>query len=242
MIPLPITKNTTSRALEQDYLSVADIFSTAWTCLDWSGFQPGDTVAVFGSGPVGLLAAYSALLRGASRVYSIDHVPMRLERAASIGAIPINFAESDPVDQILAHEPRGVMRSLDCVGIEAVNSSLLPDEGIIVRQMIALTHFGGGIGQVGIWRAQPDSAGAPRGGTLSPNMSFPLSTVFTKSLSWKGGPVDPKLVAPQLVDLIQSGKAQPGFIKSAEIDLEQAPEYYQRFDQHEEIKVFIHFT
>lgn len=241
LIPLPIASNTTSRALEQDYLTVADIFGTAWTCLDWSGFQPGDTVAIFGSGPVGLLAAYSALLRGASRVYSVDHVPMRLERAASIGAVPINFAESDPVEQILAQEPNGVMRSLDCVGIEAVNSSLLPDEGVIVRQMIALTHIGGGIGQVGVWEAQPDSAGAPLGSTLSPNMEFPLSTLWSNGLSWKSGAVDPKLVAPQLVDLIQSGKAQPNFIRSAEIDIEQSPEYYQRFSQHEEIKVFIHF-
>ncbi|KAF3020571.1 hypothetical protein E8E14_008703 [Neopestalotiopsis sp. 37M] len=241
LVPLPITSNTTTRALEQDYLTVGDIFSTAWAALGFAGFEPGDTVAVFGAGPVGLLTVYSAFLRGASRVYCIDHVAMRLERAASIGAVPINFAETDPVAQILASEPSGVMRSIDCVGIEAVNADLEPDEGIIVRQMINLTHFGGGIGQVGVWRAQDASAAAPLGSTLSPNLTFPLSSIFSKQLSWKSGPVDPKPISSYLVDLIHSGKAQPNFIASAEISIEEVPEYYQRFNDHEEIKVYIHF-
>jgi threonine dehydrogenase-like Zn-dependent dehydrogenase len=103
---LPITSNTTNRSLEQDYLTVGDIFSTAWTAPDFAGFQPGDTVAVFGAGPVGLLAVHSALVRDASRVYSIDHVQMRLDRAAAIGAIPINFVKTDSVVQILALEPK----------------------------------------------------------------------------------------------------------------------------------------
>jgi threonine dehydrogenase-like Zn-dependent dehydrogenase len=241
LISLPVTGNTTSRALEQDYLTVSDIFSTAWTALDFAGFQSGETVAIFGAGPVGLLAVHSAFLRGASRVYIIDHVQMRLDRAASIGAIPINFVATDPVAQILASEPGGVMRSIDCVGIEAVNAKLQPDEGIVVRQMIDITHFGGGIGQVGIWRPQESSAGAPRGSTLSANLSFPLSSVFSKQLSWKSGPVDPKPVSPYLVTLIQRGIAKPNFITSAEIGIEDVPDYYKRFDEHDEIKVFIHF-
>lgn len=55
---------------------------------------------MFGAGPVGLMAAYSAILRGASQVYVVDRVPERLAKAKEIGCIPINFAESDPVDQI----------------------------------------------------------------------------------------------------------------------------------------------
>jgi threonine dehydrogenase-like Zn-dependent dehydrogenase len=65
------------------------------------GFRPGESVAVFGAGPVGLMAAYSAVLRGASEVYAVDRVPERLTKVKAIGAIPIDFSKGDPVDQIL---------------------------------------------------------------------------------------------------------------------------------------------
>ncbi|OJJ67755.1 hypothetical protein ASPBRDRAFT_34115 [Aspergillus brasiliensis CBS 101740] len=236
-----VTANTTNVTVEQDYLTVSDIFGTAWTALDFSGFEPGDTVAVFGAGPVGLLAAYSAILRGASRVYSVDHVPQRLERVASIGAVPIDFAESDPVEQILAHEPSGVMRAVDCVGMEALNAQLNHQQDIVVQQMISATHVGGGIGQVGVWMAQDDSPGAPLGHLMSPSMDFPLSDFFSKRLKFQAGPVDPKKVAPQLVELIQTGRARPSFIETATIGIEEVPEYYGRFNRTEEIKVYIRF-
>ncbi|KAL4789418.1 hypothetical protein BDV19DRAFT_395063 [Aspergillus venezuelensis] len=101
LIPVPTPDDSTEPLL--DYLFLSDIFPTAWTSLDYAGFEPGDPVANFGAGPVGLLAAYSAMLRGASRVYSVDSVPSRLELAASIGAIPISFNTSDPVQQILEY-------------------------------------------------------------------------------------------------------------------------------------------
>lgn len=227
--------------MELDYLTISDIWATAWAALDFSRFEPGDTVAIFGAGPVGLLAAYSAILRGASRVYAVDHVDSRLERAASIGAIPINFVTSDPVTEIIAHEPNGVMRSVDCVGMEALNSSLEIQSNIITEQMVAVTHFGGGIGVVGVHMAQPNSAGAPRGATISPNIMFPITDFFSKQLSYQGGPVDPKLYARELVGLIASGKAKPGFISSAVIGIEEAPEYYERFQRQEEVKVYIQF-
>ncbi|KAL1626440.1 hypothetical protein SLS56_006844 [Neofusicoccum ribis] len=240
LIPIPLTPETTNRSIEQDYLTISDIFGTAWTSLDFAGFEPGDTVAVFGAGPVGLLVAYSALLRGALRVYSVDHVQMRLERAASIGAIPIDFT-ADAVAQILENEPNGVMRSVDAVGMEAVNSNLEHEDGIVITQMIAVTHIAGGIGIPGVYATQENSPGAPLGSTLSPNISISMSDFFSKGLSMRSGAVDPKLVAPELVSLISSGKAQPGFIKSAEISIEEAPEYYARFNRQEELKVYIHF-
>lgn len=72
----------------------------------WSGFEAGDRIAIFGARPVGLLVVYSAILYGASQVYSIDSVEDRLELAASIRAIPINFMKSKPSVQILAWEPQ----------------------------------------------------------------------------------------------------------------------------------------
>jgi threonine dehydrogenase-like Zn-dependent dehydrogenase len=149
LIPIP-AENATNSDAEVSYLFLSDIFTTGWTAITYS-FQPGDSVAVFGAGPVGLLAAYSAILRGASRVYSIDSVPTRLERAASIGAIPIslNGTEGDPVQQILHREPNGVTRSVDCVGYEAVNSILQPQENAIILDMVRVTAKRGGMGTIG---------------------------------------------------------------------------------------------
>ena len=222
-------------------MTTSDIFATGWTALTYSGFEPGDSVAVFGAGPVGLLAAYSAILRGASRVYSVDHVPMRLERAASIGAIPINFNESDPVQQIMDNEPNGVTRAVDCVGMEAVNNNGDIQENIVTENMISVASTQGGIGQVGVFMTQESSPGAPLGNTLSPNFTFPITEFFGKHLRYEAGVVDPKLVASELVALIASGRARPSFITSAVIGIEEVPRYYERFDRHEEIKVYIQF-
>jgi threonine dehydrogenase-like Zn-dependent dehydrogenase len=102
-------------------------------------------------GPVGLLCAYSAKLRGAIRVYSVDHVPERLARAKSIGAIPINFAHGDPVEQILKLEPNGVDRSCDCCGFECITAEGENVENLIITQAIDVTRFGGGIGLIGVY-------------------------------------------------------------------------------------------
>lgn len=222
-------------------MTLSDVFATAWASLDFAGFQVGDSVAVFGAGPVGLLAAYSAVLRGASAVYSIDHVQQRLDLAKSIGAVPINFVHSDPVAQILSFEPAGVMRSVDCVGMEALNSTLGADEGIVIAQMIDVTHYGGGLGQIGVFSAQADSAGAPLGSSIPPNISLPMSTFWGKNLSMQSGGVDSKDYLSVLLELMQSGKVRPSFIGSAVIGIEDVPEYYARFSRHEEVKVFIRF-
>ncbi|KAF2683468.1 GroES-like protein [Lentithecium fluviatile CBS 122367] len=209
LVPVPLTSNTTNSTIKQDYLT----------------FKPSDTVAVFGAGPVGLLAAYSAILCGASNVYSIDHVEARLERAASVGAILVNFVASDPVAQILAYEPEGVMRSIDAVGMEALNSDLEIEEDIIIQQMIAGTAPYSGIGVVGVHLAQPNFVGAPNEAEISPNITFPMTKPYAASL----------------VDMIASGKAHPNFISTAVIGIEDAPEYYRRYDRLEEIKMFIQF-
>ncbi|KAJ4171291.1 hypothetical protein NW754_015054 [Fusarium falciforme] len=218
LIPVPLTRNTTSRSKEQDYLTVGDIFATAWSGVSWSGFEPGDTVAIFGAGPVGLLAAHSAKIRGASRIYIVDHVKARLELGKSIGAIPINFIESNPVEQILRHEPNGVKRSVD-----------------------AVTQSNGGVGVVGVYGSAPGTIFPPGAPVISSNFTFPFDTFWAKGVSLRGGVVDPREVAPELVRLIASGQARPSFITSAEITIDEAPEYYRRFNRTQETKVFIHF-
>lgn len=228
---------------DKEFLFLSDIFATGWQALDYSGFQPGDDVAVFGAGPVGLLCAYSAKLRGASKVYSIDHVPARLEKAKSIGAMPINFTKGGlPSEQILRLAPDGVTRVCDCVGYECVNENLEPDQGFILNEAVKMASDNGGIGVAGVYLAQPKSKGTPRADTMSPNLTFPMSAFWQKSLTMKGGIVDVLSIAPMLFELVKSGVARPGFIVSKEyVGLDQAPEAYRRFDQYLETKVLFKF-
>jgi len=241
LIPVPLTAETTNTSIEQDYLTVSDVFATGWIGLTMSGFQAGDTVAVWGAGPVGLLAAYSATIRGASRVFSIDHVPARLERAASIGAIPINFMESDPVQQILSYEPGGIMRCVDAVGMEAINANGTMQQNIVISQIIDLVALSGGIGQVGVYLAQNNTTLAPYAEQISPHVQFPLSDFFRKGLHYEATTADPEDVSAELVNLISRGAAHPGFVGSASISIEEVPEYYERLSNQEEIKIFIRF-
>ncbi|KAH8587363.1 alcohol dehydrogenase [Bisporella sp. PMI_857] len=230
-------------AKDLDYLMTADMFATGWTALDFSGFEAGDTVAVFGAGPVGLLAAYSAVLRGASRVYVVDYIPHRLQLAQSIGAIPISLNQTDegPVEQILRLEPGGVVRSLDCVGYEAVNRNLEAQADRVILDMIAVTAMRGGLGVVGLYNSPDATAGTPLGDVVPRNMNFPIADFFQKGLSMRAGAVDAKLNAPYLTQLVESGKARPGFVVSSVIDIEDAPEYYSRYSQYLESKIVIRF-
>ncbi|CAG9983061.1 unnamed protein product [Clonostachys byssicola] len=225
LIPIPANSSTNITTLI-DYLFISDILSTAWQGVTWSGFAPGDSVAVFGAGPVGLLAAYSAIVRGASQVYIVDHVQSRLDLGVSIGAIPINFGDGDPVEQILALEPEGVRRTVEAVGFEAVDAKGNVDAGLVLRQAVNVTAQRGGIGIVGLYNS-----------TLT---DFGIGSVFEKGLRVQGGVVLPlQGVAQELVPLVASGKLKPSFIVSSIISLEDAPEYYHRFDHHKETKVVI---
>lgn len=226
---------------DKDLVVLADIFPTGWVGLTWSGFQPGDTVAIFGAGPVGLLAAYSAILRGAARVYSIDHVEERLEAAAAIGAIPINFTKGEPSAQILAREPDGVQRTVDCVGEECVNGKLKLDQSFIITQAVKCTSVGGGVGVVGVHFAQPTSEGVERGNTISPTIVFPMTLFWEKNLTMRGGTVDSKLFVEPLLELVKSGRARPGFVFSSTVDIDDAPKAYRRFNDKLETKVMIKF-
>ncbi|KAF4776643.1 alcohol dehydrogenase GroES-like domain-containing protein [Colletotrichum scovillei] len=202
----------------------------------------GLQVAIFGAGPVGLLAAYSAKLRGASRVYVVDRIASRLEQAGSLGAIPIDFSQQDPVEAILSREPAGVTRSLDCVGFESVNATGGPHNGIVLENMVAVTAVYGGMGIGGVYNGGGNSTeGAPNAGNLPAEIPIPMASLWRKGLSVGTGIVLPLLRAPPLLDLISSGVAKPSFVVTAEIGIEDAPEYYRRYSDHLENKVVIRF-
>jgi threonine dehydrogenase-like Zn-dependent dehydrogenase len=247
LIPIPSfqttsSENTTAKSLANDYLMLSDIFATGWDALNYAGFEAGDTVAIFGAGPVGLMALHAAQIRGASRVYSVDYVPERLALAAQQGAIPINFREADPVEQIMALEPGGVTRSVDAVGYEQVNRNLTVQSDVITRNMLAVTSTGGGLGTVGVYNMDsPNTSEAPRASTVRESMDFSLADFFFNELSWQAGPSDPIGLAPELVALVASGVARPGFVVSDVISIEDAPVAYRRFERHEITKAVIAF-
>ncbi|EYE91972.1 GroES-like protein [Aspergillus ruber CBS 135680] len=225
-----------------DYIMLSDIFPTAWDGLSGSGFEPGDSVAVFGAGPVGLLCVYSAILRGASKVYSIDYVPSRLEKAKSIGAVPINFKDSDPVQQILTLEPprypngtdAGVRRACDCVGFETLNAQLQYEPGIVIRNCVNITQPTGGIGIIGEYL--PAGFGPTPGAPLATGkegvFEVPLGSLWSKNLSVRGGVVQVKELQFLLKGLIDRGVARPRVVVDEVLyGLDGVAGAYERFEK-----------
>ena len=91
---------------EHDFVLLADAYPTAYHATQLAQVSTGDSVAIFGAGSIGLLAAYCAQMRGATEVYVVDYIPERLAKAGELGAIPIDFRVGDPVDQILEQRSR----------------------------------------------------------------------------------------------------------------------------------------
>lgn len=165
---------------ESDFILLADIFPTGWHGLSLSGFKPGESVAVWGAGPVGLMAAYSAVLRGASRVFVVDRVPERLAAAEKIGCKPIDFSKGDTVDQILkANDGDMVDRSVDAVGYQAVDTGGKKEQpNIVLEDMIRATRPCGGLGIPGLY--VPQDPGAPDESSGKGMISLSFGKLFEK--------------------------------------------------------------
>ncbi len=225
---------------EADFALLADIFPTGWHGVTLSGFQPGEAIAIFGAGPVGLMAAYSAVLRGASAVYSVDRVPERLTKAQSIGAIPVNFDNGDAVEQILQmRHGEMVDRAVDAVGYQAVQQGKeVPNT--ILNSMVRVVRATGGIGVPGLY--VPSDPGGVDPQAKAGNLMFPFGKFFEKGLAIGTGQCNVKHYNRALRDMIITGRAKPSFVVSHEIGIEEAPSAYQKFDKRIEgyTKVLIH--
>lgn len=225
---------------DKEWLPLADVWPTGWSGLDWSGFEPGDTVAVFGAGPIGLMATYSAIIRGASLVYVIDHVPARLAKAAGLGAVPINFTRGGKAsDQILRLRPNGVKRAVDAVGMTALNDELEPQEDYVIQEALVVTRGLGGIGIAGSYPAERPIDPAPGYENITGIIKLPIGVLHFKELRLQSGIVRYFDVIPKLVELIRNGRARPGFIFTDEMSLEDAPRAYERFERREEVKILL---
>lgn len=231
----PGTKHESSFAL------LADIFPTGWHGLTLSHFSPGESVAVFGAGPVGLMAAYSASLRGAARVFVIDRVPERLVAADKIpGCEGIDFGKVDAVEEILKRNGGMVDRSIDCVGYQASGKEGSEVPNVVMEQCVMVTRPTGGIGVPGLY--VPSDPGAVDEDSKRGMMRLSFGKLFEKGLTIGTGQCDVKKYNRYLRDMIISGQADPSFVVSHEIAIEEAPTAYEKFDKRIEgyTKVLIH--
>ena len=240
---------------EDDFVLLADAFPTGYHATGIIGVSPSDTVVVFGAGAVGLLAAYSARLRGAARVYSVDAIPERLEKAGELGAIPINFLHGDPVEQILEQQSAwrsgpafrqenalcGVTCAVDAIGFQARSrSNYEKEDPLWVTEAIAdLINPAGRVAIVGVWPIRdPDAeVSALREGRLR----VPWSKFFNKNVTIAMGRDDDKRWNAKLRDMIINGAAKPSLVVSDRLDLDQAPDAFAKFDARQDgyIKVIL---
>lgn len=231
-LPLP-----GGRENEADFALLADIFPTGYHGAELAGVKPGESVAVFGAGPVGLMAAYSCVIRGASEVYAVDHVNERLDKAKGIGAIPINYDEADPVQQIKdRRNGSGVDKGIDAVGYQATSAGSSAAGGeqdevpnIVLNQLIDAVNATGALGIPGLY--VPSDPGGVDAGAKRGALSINFGKLFEKGLRLGTGQCNVKRYNAHLRDLIISGRAKPSFVISHQVSLDDAPGAYQKFDR-----------
>lgn len=233
-----------SEGHETDFILLADIFPTGYHGCELAQVSPGETVVVYGAGPVGLMAAYSALLRGASRVFSVDRIPERLSKAESIGAIPIDFSQGDPVAQIKDQtDGEGTDKGVDAVGYQAQAHGTTEgkeEPAVVLNSIIETVRPTGRIGVPGLY--VPADPGGVDENAKRGMLSVAIGRMFEKGQVMGTGQCNVKRYNRQLRDMIIAGRAKPSFVVSHELSLSEAPEAYRKFDQRIEgyTKVVLH--
>ena len=217
---------------EADYALLADIFPTGYHGCELADVRPGETVAVYGAGPVGLMAAYSAMLRGASAVFAVDRVPERLAKAQSIGAVPIDFTAGDPADQIKALTGgEGTDKGVDAVGYQATGhgGGDAEEPAVVLNSLVESVRPTGALGVPGLY--VPSDPGGVDEHAKKGQLLVSIGKLFEKGLRVGTGQANVKRYNRQLRDMITAGRAKPSFVVSHELPLVQAPDAYSKFDR-----------
>jgi threonine dehydrogenase-like Zn-dependent dehydrogenase len=215
---------------DEKVLFLSDIFPTAWMAAENCQIEPGDTVAIWGAGPVGLLAIKSAYLQGAGRVISIDSVEDRMKLAREAGAETLDFNDEEGVIESLKQMTggRGPDSCMDAVGMEAHGTSmgaiydriktatyLATDRPNVLRQAVIACRKAGTVSVPGVY-----------GGFID---KFPMGAFVNKGLTMKSGQTHVHRYLEPLLKLIQEDKIDPSFIITHRLKLEDAPEGYETF-------------
>jgi threonine dehydrogenase-like Zn-dependent dehydrogenase len=216
---------------DEQVLFLSDILPTGYMAAEMCDISPGDVVAVWGAGPVGLFAAISAFLLGAERVIVVDRVPKRLELARShAGAETINYEDTD-VNQALKELTggRGPDACIEAVGMEAhhgrapihaydkVKQALRSEteRPHALRQAITCCRNGGVVSVVGVYGGFVDK--------------FPMGSVMNRSLTLRSGQCHVHKYMKPLLEHIEAGRIDPTFVVTHRLALEDAPEAYETF-------------
>ena len=227
---------------DEQVLFLTDIFPTGYMAAENCNIEPGDTVAVWGAGPVGLFCIKSAFLLGAERVIAIDYIEGRLQKAREeCGAEPVNFQKVDLYDYLDdATGGRGPDSCIDAVGLEAHGTSLAAiydrvkafahlatDRPQALRQAIMACRKGGTVSIPGVY-----------GGLLD---KLPMGAAFGKGLTFKMGQTHVHKYLKPLMARIEKGEIDPSFVITHRYNLSDAAEAYKRFatQQDDYIKVIL---
>jgi glutathione-independent formaldehyde dehydrogenase len=229
---------------ELDFVLLADIFPTGYHGCELAEVSPGDSVAVYGAGPVGLMAAYSALLRGARKVFVVDRVPERLRKAEEIGAVAVDFTQRSAVDQIKDQtDGEGADKGVDAVGYQAQAGAEEREEpAVVLNSLVDTVRATGKLGVPGLY--VPADPGAPDENAKRGMLLVSVGRLFEKGLRMGTGQCNVKRYNARLRDLIIEGRAKPSFVVSHELPLDEAPMAYEKFDKRIEgyTKVVLHPT
>ena len=236
--PLKIPENMP----DEQAIFLSDIFPTGYFGAENCDIKPGDTIAIWGCGPVAQFAIRSCFLLGAERVIAIDKVPERLAMAREGGAETINYDEVDSVLNVLKDMTGGIGPDacMDAVGMEATGHGfyymierakqmirLHPDRAYALREAIFACRKGGTLSIPGVY-----------GGFID---KMPMGAIMNKGLTVKTGQTHMMRYMKPLLERIERGDIDPSFVISHRVPLDRAPEMYQIFrdKQDECIKVVL---
>lgn len=204
----------TGKGTDEDKLFVGDIMATGYEAVR-RFIQPGDTVAVVGAGPVGLCAAMSADVLGASQVVVVDKVAARLKEAEVIGAIPVNATETDPAEAVQdLTDWRGADVVIDAVGHP---SALL--------SACSLVRSGGAISIPGVYTED--------------SIELPFGDLYLKGVTIAQGVANIINYMDETLALIGAGKLDPSRFISHRMPMSEATEAYRMFYEHEATKIVL---
>ncbi|MET4675144.1 MULTISPECIES: zinc-dependent alcohol dehydrogenase [unclassified Luteibacter] len=216
---------------DERVLFLSDILPTGYQAVLNAKIERGSTVAIFGAGPVGLMAAACARMLGAERIYMVDSERYRLDFAVTAyDVIPVDFSEVDASEFILEQTAgRGVDASIDAVGFEAKGSTtetvlsalkLETSSGEVLRQCIGATRRGGVVSIPGVYA-----------GFIH---AFLIGDAFDKGLTLAMGQTHVQKFLPELLEFVEAGKLEPDIIISHRMKLADAARGYEIFDKKEE--------
>ncbi|MET1116974.1 MAG: glutathione-independent formaldehyde dehydrogenase [Comamonas sp.] len=218
---------------QNDYVMLSDIFPTGYHATEMAQLRAGESVVIYGAGPVGLMAALSATVKGASLVMVVDTHKDRLALAEKIGAVAIDDSEGGGIERVMELTGgRGADCGCECVGYQCCNMHQEEVPNLTMNNLVHAVKSTGHIGCVGVFVPQDPNAKdeLQRRG----QMAFDFGMFWFKGQHVGTGQCPVKAYNRFLSRLIEQDKVKPSWIVSHELPLEQAPEAYRNFDERKE--------